>query len=308
MAEYQEKPNIASIKGVGEEDELDYVLARNDSIKESSKHQYRIIYKRWVKVTNRQIKDCSEESVINILEKIDVAHNTKNTMISAIIMVRKFYHLPNENIRKWRDTVLKKLMEQSHVAADKITAELLPTYNQLNNHVKKLYKDRNWLDYIINFILTRYCVRNMDLNCFVTQDKTMMQRAGSDDKINMFYISNTYVVYIRRDYKTYDTYGELKISIRSAPFRQALLNFLDDKPDAWLFGAGDKIMTQPSISKYIMDHSYGGLGEGRIAKAVLTYYAQKGDINSIRRISKSRGTAIETLIDSYMPHLSVGKK
>ena len=171
----------------------------------------------------------------------------------------------------------------------------------------------------------------MDLNCFITQDKTMMARCGEEDKMNMLYISPTYVSWIRRDYKTYDTYKELKIAIRSTPFRNALLNFLDDRPDgflfgtpngkvmtqpsiskyimdAWLFGAGDKIMTQPSISKYIMDHSYGGLGEGRIAKAVLTYYAQKGDINSIRRISKSRGTAIETLIDSYMPHLSVGKK
>ena len=69
-----------------------------------------------------------------------------------------------------------------------------------------------------------------------------------------------------------------------------------------------KVMTQPSISNYIMQHSYGGLGEGRVAKAVLSFYAQKGDINSIRRISKSRGTNLETLIDYYMPHLSVEKK
>ena len=136
----------------------------------------------------------------------------------------------------------------------------------------------------------------------------MMQRAGNNDKNNLLYISPTYVVYTRRDYKTYDTYGEKRIAIRSVPFRNALLNFLDDKPDGWLFGAGDKIMTQPSISNYIMQHSYGGLGEGRIAKAVLTFYSQKGDINSIRRISKSRGTNLETLIDYYMPHLSVGKK
>ena len=291
-----------------DENEMDYVLNQNISIKETSKTQYRNVYKRWLEVSDRQIKDCSEDSVINILGKIECASNTKNTVVSAILMIRKFYDLPIQKIQRWRDTKLRLLIDQSKVAADKITAELLPTYNELNNHVKKLYKEKQWLNYIINFMLVKYCVRNIDLNCFITQDKTMMQRTGNNDKNNLFYISPTYVVYIRRDYKTYDTYGEKRIAIRSVPFRNALLNFLDDKPDGWLFGAGDKIMTQPSISNYIMQHSYGGLGEGRVAKAVLSFYAQKGDINSIRRISKSRGTNLETLIDYYMPHLSVEKK
>jgi len=289
-------------------DEMDYVLNQNISIKESSKTQYRNVYKRWLEVSDRQIKDCSEDSVINILGKIECASNTKNTVVSAILMIRKFYDLPIQKIQRWRDTKLRVLIDQSKVAADKITAEMLPTMNQLNNYVKKLYKEKQWLPYIINFMLVKYCVRNIDLNCFITEDKTMMQRAGNNDKNNLLYISPTYVVYIRRDYKTYDTYGEKRIAIRSVPFRNALLNFLDDRPDGWLFGAGDKTMTQPSISNYIMQHSYGGLGEGRVAKAVLSYYAQKGDINSIRRISKSRGTNLETLIDFYLPHLSVGKK
>ena len=292
-----------------DEDEMDYVLNQNNTIKDTSKYQYRGSYKRWLKATNRQIKDCSEASIISILEKIDIAHNTKNTLVSAILMIRNFHDLPIEKIRKWRDTTLRTLMEQSHVAADKITAEMLPTMNQLNNHVKKLYKDRNWLDYIINFILTKYCVRNIDLNCFITQDKTIMTRCGESDKTNIFYISPTYVSWIRRDYKTYETYGEKKIAIRSTAFRNALLNLLDDRPDGFLFGTPNgKVMSQPSISKYILDHSFQGLGEGRIAKVVLTYFAQKGDINSIRRISKSRGTNLETLIDYYLPHLSLGKK
>jgi len=289
-------------------DEMDYVLNQNISIKDSSKYQYRGSYKRWVAVTNRQIRDCSQESIISILGKVDCAHNTKNTLVSAILMVRNFHDLPNDKIKKWRDSTLRMLMEQSHVAADKITAELLPTYNELNNYIKKLYKEKQYLDYIINFILAKYCVRNMDLNCFITQDKTMMARCGEEDKMNMFYIAPTYVSWVRRDYKTYDTYGEKKVSIRSVPFRNALLNFLDDKPDGFLFGTPNgKVMSQPSISKYILDHSFQGLGEGKICKLMCIYYAQKGDIVSLRRISKSRGTAIDTLIDSYMPHLSVGK-
>lgn len=308
MAVYQDSPDITTIKCVGEENEMDYVLARNDSIKETSKYQYRIIYKRWMKTTDRKIKDCSETCIIDILKKVACAYNTKNTMVSSIIMVRKFYHLPNEKIRNWRDTVLKKNMDESHVAADKITMDSLPTYSQLNDHVKKLHKERNYIDYIINFILTRYCCRNMDLNCFITQDKTMMQRSGADDKINLFYISPSYVVWIRREYKTVSTYGEIKIAIRSLAFRNALLKFLDDKPDGWLFGDGDKVMTQPSISHYILTHSFNGIGETKICKTICSYYAQKGDIKSLKRISKSRGTSLEVLTEYYMPHLSADKK
>jgi hypothetical protein len=292
-----------------DENEMDYVLNQNDLIKETSKYQYRGSYKRWLEVSDRQIKDCSEDSVINILGKIECASNTKNTVVSAILMIRKFHNLPIQKIQKWRDNKLSVLMEQSKVAADKITAEMLPTYNELNNYIKKLYKEKQYLDYIINFILTKYCVRNIDLNCFITQDKTIMTRCGESDKTNLMYVAPTYVSWVRRDYKTYDTYGEKKVSIRSVPFRNALLNFLDDRPDGWLFGTPNgKVMSQPSISKYILDHSFQGLGEGKICKLLCIYYAQKGDIISLRRISKSRGTAIETLIDSYMPHLSVGKK
>ena len=248
-----------------DENEMNYVLNQNDAIKQSSKTQYRNVYKRWLEVSDRQIKDCSEDSVINILGKIECASNTKNTVVSAILMVRKFYNLPIQKIQRWRDTKLRLLIDQSKVAADKITAEMLPTMNQLNNYVKKLYKEKQWLPYIINFMLVKYCVRNIDLNCFITQDKTMMQRAGNNDKNNLLYISPTYVVYIRRDYKTYDTYGEKRIAIRSVPFRNALLNFLDDRPDGFLFGTPNgKVMSQPSISKHIMDHSFQGLGEGKI--------------------------------------------
>ena len=238
MAEYQEQPDIASIKS-SVVDEMDYALARNDSIKQSFKHQYRGIYKRWLAATTRQIKGCSEASIINILGTVACAHNTKNTLVSAVIMVRKFHDLPNDKIRKWRDTTLKSLMIESQIAANKVTAELLSTYNQLNMYVKKLYKERQWLPYIINFILTRYCCRNMDLNCFITQDKKMMKRCGEGDKINIFYIAPSYVSWIRRSYKTYDTYGEKKVAIRHLPFRQALLNFLDIRSGGWLFGAGD---------------------------------------------------------------------
>ena len=72
--EYQEQPNIASIKS-SVIDEMNYVLAQNDAIKDSSKHQYRGIYKRWLAVTDRQIKDCSEVSIIEILNKVACAHN-----------------------------------------------------------------------------------------------------------------------------------------------------------------------------------------------------------------------------------------
>jgi hypothetical protein len=137
-----------------------------------------------------------------------------------------------------------------------------------------------------------------------------MKKAGKEDNVNIMYIAPTYVVYIRRNYKTVETYGEIKLDIRSVPLRTALLGFLDGRADGFLFGNEQgKVMTQASISNYILKHSFKELGEGDICKVVMGYVAQRGDIRTLKRLSKSRGTSLETLTQYYMPHLvDEGKK
>ena len=306
--EYQESPDVANIKQ-HDANELEYVMNRTDSIKSTTKNQYRTAYKKWQSTSDRQVIDTSEINIIEVLEKVASAPGTKNNIVSVIILIRKHHHLPNEKIRHWRDFKLKKVIEVAHTAADKVINEYLPTYTELNNHVKQLYKDKNWRDYIINFVLSRYCVRNLDLNVFITQDKTLMKKAGKEDNVNIMYIAPTYVVYIRRNYKTVETYGEIKLDIRSAPLRTALLGFLDGRADGFLFGNEQgKVMTQASISNYILKHSFKELGEGDICKVVMGYVAQRGDIRSLTRLSKSRGTSLEVLVSHYMPHLEDDNK
>jgi len=306
--EYQDAIDVASIK-MHDSDELAYVINRNKTIKDTTKKQYRTAYKKWQSTTERQVIDCSEQSIIDILEKVACAPNTKNNVVSVIVLIRKHHGLPIEKVRNWRDVKLKKIIDVAHTAADKVINAYLPCYTELNDYVKKLYKEKNWRDYIINYILSRYCVRNRDLNVFITQDRSIMKRAGDEDNVNIMYIAPTYVVYIRRDYKTYDTYGELKIDIRSLPMRTALLGFLDGKADGFLFGnSADKVMTQPSISNYILKHSFKELGETDICKIVMSYFAQRGDIRALTRLSKSRGTSLDTLVAYYMPHLAEDKK
>jgi len=288
-----------------DDDELQNVINQNNTIKDSTKKQYKNAYARWTDTTDRQVTDSSEAYIIQVLERIACSPNSKNTTVSAIVMIRNFHELSVDKIRRWRDTKLKKRIDVAHTAKDKSDNELLPTYTELMDHVKKLYKDKNYKDYIINFILSKYCVRNRDLNCFITQDKSMLLQTDT----NIIYLAPSYAIYQRNDYKTHPTYGEIKINIRSMPFRNACLNFLDDNPDGYLFAnSADKVMQDSSIGNYIQEHSFKGLGEGRVCKLVLGYYAKRGNIREITRISKSRGTNIQTLIDFYMPHLSAENK
>ena len=284
-----------------DDDELQNVINQNNTIKDSTKKQYKNAYARWTDTTDRLVVDSSEAYIIQVLERIACSPNSKNTTVSAIVMIRNFHELSVDKIRRWRDTKLKKRIDVAHTAKDKSDNELLPTYTELMDHVKKLYKDKNYKDYIINFILSKYCVRNRDLNCFITQDKSMLLQTDT----NIIYLAPSYAIYQRNDYKTHDTYGQIKINIRSMPFRNACLNFLDNNPDGYLFAnSNEKVMADSSIGNYIQEHSFNQLGEGRICKLVLGYYAKRGNIREITRISRSRGTNIQTLIDYYMPHLS----
>jgi len=290
---------------MNDDNELQYVINQNTTIKDSTKKQYINAYARWTDTTDRQVIDSSEAYIISVLDKMACSPNSKSVVISAIVMIRNFHELSVDKIRNWRDTKLKKRIDIAHTAKDKRDNELLPSYTELMNHVKKLYKDKNYKDYIINFILSKYCVRNRDLNVFITQDKSMLLQTDT----NIIYLAPSYAIYQRNDYKTHDTYGQIKINIRSMPFRNACLNFLDNNPDGYLFAnSNEKVMADSSIGNYIQEHSFNQLGEGRICKLVLGYYAKRGNIREITRISRSRGTNIQTLIDYYMPHLSADKK
>ena len=147
-----------------------------------------------------------------------------------------------------------------------------------------------------------FCVRNMDLNFFITQDPEFLKLVNDD--INIVYISNTYCKYIRRNYKTFDTYGEKIIDITNIPFRNSLLNILGEKESGWLFEnqSGTSYMSQESINNYVLRHSYLGLGEGRICKIVMLH--NQNNLKRLQSLSNSRGTSIETILEHYMPTIN----
>ena len=84
--EYQDAVDVASIK-MHDSDELAYVINRNKTIKDTTKKQYRTAYKKWQSTTERQVIDCSEQSIIDILEKVACAPNTKNNVVSVIVLI-----------------------------------------------------------------------------------------------------------------------------------------------------------------------------------------------------------------------------
>jgi len=284
-----------------DEDEFDYAINRINSISASTKKQYRTSYNTWKKHSHRSI-GTSEKHIIEVVDGMNIVVGSKMNLLSSYICVRKFYDLPVSKIQRWRDTTLKQSVDSYRKIKNSVLIETLPTHLQLNTYVKKLYKDNQYLDYVINYLMMTFCVRNMDLNFFITQDPEFLKLVNDD--INIVYISNTYCKYIRRNYKTFDTYGEKIIDITNIPFRNSLLNILGEKESGWLFEnqSGTSYMSQESINNYVLRHSYLGLGEGRICKIVMLH--NQNNLKRLQSLSNSRGTSIETILEHYMPTIN----
>lgn len=285
-----------------DEDECDYALNRINTISASTKKQYRTSYNTWKKHTLQKLTRSSEKHIIEIVDGMNVVVGSKMNLLSSYIRVRKFYDLPVSKIQKWRDSTLKQSVDNYRKVKNSVLVETLPTHKSLIAYIKQLYADKQYLDYVLNYLMATFCVRNMDLNFFITQDQEFLKVVGDD--VNILYVSNTYCKYVRRNYKTFDTYGEKTIDITNIPFRNSILMLLGDKHSSWLFEnqSGTSYMSQDSINNYVLRHSYLGLGEGRICKIVILH--NQNNLKRLKALSNSRGTSIDTILDWYMPSIN----
>ncbi len=68
--------------------------------------------------------------------------------------------------------------------------------------LSKYYKDKDYKNFVILYLLLNYNTRNKDLVARVVNNE-----ADINQKENFLFIREKDVVYIRNDYKTNDTYG-----------------------------------------------------------------------------------------------------
>jgi hypothetical protein len=197
--------------------------------------------------------------------------------------ISKYLQYKGKDTKKMADYIFKQTAD-FQADKHKRTAETkheLPTLKNIKAELNTLYEKEDYRSFVILYLMVNYQVRNMDLICLVVSSK---RETNNTD--NFIVVNKSQAVYIRNSYKTYFKYGTKTNIIKNKKFMNAINQI------------GYVLKSSDNVDRVIKKATagLGGITEGTIAKIVLS---ENNNMNSLKKVSKNRGTDPATLIESY---------
>ncbi len=254
----------------------------------ATKKSYRTSYRKLRDILQKPIADTAQDTTAKAIMSSTDNINSCQALINIAIIVRE----------KLKKMPIDELVEQRNINKEEVTEALkqanlytvLPSLEELDNFIETLWKQSKYRDYIINFLLRHYYVRNQDLLFDICETK---RETLEDQTKNWLWLDRKKQVvhYIRNNYKTAKTYGQKVTKIDNERFLRAVKVC---NRQMYCF----PLTTEPDkIGYYVQKMTLGQLGESKILKIIIEAY--KGDYSKIQEIAKSRGTNEHVLLTSY---------
>jgi hypothetical protein len=270
-----------------------YKTSINDitNIKDATKYNYLKLLDRLIKANFNFTYVKSDEQNTEAIEKfLNSNFKTPNQKLDVlkIIMVLKIQlNKPVDKLRILRTKYNIQRTDTQETNTDK--KDNLMKYEEFIKKIDELYKNKKYLQYILNYLILNYGVRNADLLIFLDN------KPKNDDKNYLSVIKNK-VYYIRNNYKTVSTYGTQQHEIKDPKFKKAVKELKKEiKKDYTIFNKPLEEVKQISntLKRLLI------LSEGDAFKMIINHYYQLKDSEKIGEISKTRGTAIPTVSNYY---------
>tara|TARA_R110002167_G_scaffold323624_1_gene529588 strand:- start:3406 stop:4260 length:855 start_codon:yes stop_codon:yes gene_type:complete len=224
----------------------------------------------------------SQRIMILRIEALKPTLATRLSMANSISKLLQFNNHPNDEIVAYikktneyiQEDSTKKLKEMS-------TDETLPTVKEIKKYMDTLYTKGDYLSYALLYLMVTYQTRNKDLILTIVKSK---RETNTTD--NFIVLGKSQATYIRNNYKTAYKYGPKVSVVKNLKFMNAISNL------SHLLKPTDNI---DRVIKKATD-GIGRIGEGTLAKIMLK---ENNTINGLKKVSKNRGTDVNTLINSY---------
>lgn len=245
---------------------------------------------------NTELKDISQERVIEVLKEEYPNVNSQQGFMNIFILIRKLYGMPVNELESYRKGN-REMLKQSIIENNKVLTETLPEYDALLEYLNELYRQKEWRAFIINYLLIHCQTRNADL----IADIVTKVADSKDPKKNfiVFQPKLKTATFIRNVYKTAHIvkpddsitgYGPISIKIKNPLLAEALKQLLAT-------GETELIPNTNTLAYTIKKYTYKGLGEGLIFKIVVNHF--RNDVDMLQQIALNRGTSIATILQNY---------
>eukprot|EP00918_Siedleckia_nematoides_P055481 GHVU01121021.1.p1 GENE.GHVU01121021.1~~GHVU01121021.1.p1 ORF type:complete len:297 (+),score=44.00 GHVU01121021.1:84-974(+) len=291
---------------MAELNEMDRILAKKPNLAKNSIKTYTQAYKKLVDIlATDNVADLDNTEIIELIDD-EENYGTINLLLTIVLMIKYDNDKKFDDIKKHRD-VIREEMRESRWKKKEEKLDTLPSIKTLTKYLNRLYSKNQYQSYIINYLLINYNVRNLDLDLILTDDMKEYHNLGKRGDENVLFVGkNNSVYYYRNNYKTKKTYGPKAIRLSSVKLANSIKGYIAQQQaitdgDIYLLSLQDGNRSgRDSLSHYITKFTYEGLTESDIMKIIVTEKVKTiDDYNKLEKISKNRGTAIETLIEEY---------
>jgi len=288
--------------------EFNDYINQQTHLKPLSIRTYTNEYKKIRADLKQDIVDTDEDDLLDyISDLIDDGKSVHSALnyLASIINIRRYHKLSIDQLQSRREVmILQKEKQKKEKNKDLIDAGL-PTKKELLKHLDDKYKNEQWRDYIILYLIINFHTRNKDLDVAFVDNITL----SKNELLNTLVVKQTHVNYIRNNYKTASVYGRKAYSIKNRKFREAVNNYLEqigDTNDKYIYLLTDSKgnhVQEDSVQKIISRTTLNNLSTTLYNKVLTTDALKNGDMNALKEISERRGTTIPVLLDSYDLHL-----
>ena len=286
--------------------EMDRILAKKSQLSKNTVKTYKQAYKKLVDIlATNNVADLDNKEIIDLIDEQE-NYGTINLLLTIVMMIKYDNDKEVDDIKKHRD-LIRMEMRDSRWKKKEEKLETLPPIKSLTKYLNRLYSNNEYQSYIINYLLINYNVRNLDLDLIVTDDMKEYHNLGKKGDENVLFVGKNNAVYFyRNNYKTVKTYGPKAIRLSSVKLANSIKEYMAQQQaitngDIYLLSLknGDR-SGRDSLSHYITKFTYEGLTESDIMKIIVTEKVKTiDDYKKLEKISKNRGTAIETIIEEY---------
>ena len=286
--------------------EMDRILAKKSQLSKNTVKTYKQAYKKLVDIlATNNVADLDNREIIDLIDEQE-NYGTINLLLTIVLMIKYDNDKEIDDIKKHRD-LIRMEMRDSRWKKKEEKLDTLPPIKSLTKYLNRLYSNNEYQSYIINYLLINYNVRNLDLDLIVTDDMKEYHNLGKKGDENVLFVGKNNAVYFyRNNYKTVKTYGPKAIRLSSVKLANSIKEYMAQQQaitngDIYLLSLknGDR-SGRDSLSHYITKFTYEGLTESDIMKIIVTEKVKTiDDYKKLEKISKNRGTAIETIIEEY---------
>ncbi len=172
--------------------EIDQFIEYNKGKSLKTISTYERLYKKLSNILNSDVSHVSQDKIIKLINDNIDNINTIQSLLNIAILVRKMKELNTDILYKEKKNNIEKVNKHTKEINQEKKDEL-PSLKDLYEYTDFLYENKLWSDYIINYLLLNYYVRNEDINFLIKLKKKILLIkiiiiCGMIKEIKKFYI------------------------------------------------------------------------------------------------------------------------